>query len=305
MLCLPSAITELAFDASNLGADKEAESYTFAFYLASMAVRMFGHRLEQFSFNSGHDKLLRQETEGAKITSEDIMNFQCLRRLALAPTFSSQETFNVFHAHLDLAQVPEFSTLRIIETLRTLEIWNTQLSSIVGRHSVARQTELQKVVSFAQTLKALRLLKFKNIGLTTQGVQPRIRTEDESRELSSPVWLSFAISLRRAVATKAALEFEDVYYQRMRNTQHKISNAALTWVMIEAVPVGAEIDFAREERLHEDFESFLPLWEAEDSERGTLAAAERKGGALVDAAMCSRWRQFSNVRRDKGEWSTM
>ncbi|TKA74727.1 hypothetical protein B0A55_04029, partial [Friedmanniomyces simplex] len=82
--------------------------------------------------------------------------------------------------------------------------------------------------------------------------------------------------------------------------------SALAWLMREAVPAGqADVDFQREERLQEDFESFQGLWEAEDGEVGVAAREHRLRVDLVDAAMCSRWRQFENVRKDKGEWETL
>ena len=56
------------------------------------------------------------------------------------------------------------------------------------------------------------------------------------------------------------------------------------------------IDSDREARLTQDFNDFIPLWEAEDSERGDQAKEARKDGKLVDLAMTSRWKTYANLR---------
>jgi hypothetical protein len=99
-----------------------------------------------------------------------------------------------------------------------------------------------------------------------------------------------------------------MFYARVGKLPSTLPASALNWLKKEAVPPGATVDFDREERLFEDFESFLFLWNAEDGEMGRLAAAERngpQGGKLVDLAFTSRWQIFENVRRDRGEWMTM
>ena len=73
-------------------------------------------------------------------------------------------------------------------------------------------------------------------------------------------------------------------------TKTSLSESGVRWLLKEAVPKGANLDFERESRLMEDFESFFFLWSNEDGDRGEAARDARKDGKLVDMAMSSRWR---------------
>jgi hypothetical protein len=72
-----------------------------------------------------------------------------------------------------------------------------------------------------------------------------------------------------------------------------LKHSATRWLLEEAIPIGCTVNYERETRLLEDFQSFQPLWAAEDSQRGELAKEHRKDGKLVDMAMGSRWRGLS------------
>ena len=76
----------------------------------------------------------------------------------------------------------------------------------------------------------------------------------------------------------------------------EVPKSGIQWLSIEAVPTGVSVDFQRETRLAEDYESFLALWIAEDSERGSRAEGDRADGRLVDLAMTSRWKTYANQR---------
>lgn len=105
------------------------------------------------------------------------------------------------------------------------------------------------------------------------------------------VWLSFLIDLRGKMPS---LPVSLDYLKSWSNRLHMVAipMTGLEWLRKEAIPPGCVIGFDRETRLIEDFESFLPLWYTEDSERGRQAMEERKDGRLVDEAMASRWRTF-------------
>lgn len=69
---------------------------------------------------------------------------------------------------------------------------------------------------------------------------------------------------------------------------------AVAWIRDMAIPIGAVVDLERQDRLLEDFQSFLPMWIAEEEDdRGVMALKEwdrALGRNLCDAAMSTRWR---------------
>ena len=114
-------------------------------------------------------------------------------------------------------------------------------------------------------------------------------------QTSSTAWLNFLIDLRRQMPN---VTFD--LHELRNGPAYWLSTSGLRWLLEQAVPTGCKLDFERETRLVEDFESFLPLWSAEDSERGEAAKEARNdalGGQLVDAAMSSRWRGLSAAFR--------
>ena len=100
-------------------------------------------------------------------------------------------------------------------------------------------------------------------------------------------WLSFLIELRRR-----APNVEYIIHEWELGSKASLSESRVRWLLKEAVPKGANVDFERETRLMEAFESFFFLWSSEDSDRGQAAREARKDGKLVDMAMSSRWRGF-------------
>lgn len=106
-------------------------------------------------------------------------------------------------------------------------------------------------------------------------------------------WLAFLIELRRRLP-HVALDLKEPEL----GSKACLSASGVRWLLQEAVPRGAHVDFERETRLTEDIESFFPLWMAEDSVRGWAAEEARRDGGLVDLAMSSRWRGlFPGARR--------
>jgi hypothetical protein len=172
----------------------------------------------------------------------------------------------------------------VADSLTSLELWNVYASS-------------QDIVQFIQHFTQLRRLALTNVNLRSRHlgrpiIQQPLNVQHSAHE-SSTQWLSFLIELRRQIPL-VMMELSRTPYIADTET---IRESALRWIIHEAIPVGSKMDYERETRLLEDFESFLPLWDAEDSERGRSAAEARKDGKLVDAAMASRWRGLSRTRR--------
>ena len=139
---------------------------------------------------------------------------------------------------------------------------------------------------------------FNNVSFSSQGMPSRIYPPTQGRPnlvLEAP-WLYLMVELRRSLPPDTCITNANIRYRSFQLTS-PVPESALRWILKEAIPPGAEVDHQRAERLFEDFESFLLLWAAEDSERGRIAREERKKGDLVDVAMCNRWKQFENVRR--------
>jgi len=172
-------------------------------------------------------------------------------------------------------------------TLDRVEFWNTR----------ALNQDLRTLLDVAQGFTSLKHLAFHRIVVHTRW------NAFAGPPAAGPAitWLNYAVEIRRALPT-VNIVFSDI---RIDSAQTCLPESALRWLMNEAIPIGCSIGIDRAQRLTDDFQSFLPLWDAEDSHRGLQAAEERKDGQLVDAAMCSRWQQFSNVRRDQGEWTTI
>jgi hypothetical protein len=140
-------------------------------------------------------------------------------------------------------------------------------------------------VSFIERFANLQQLTLGDIYLWSQRPIPVPGPGPQARLSPAAEWLSFLIELRRKVPH---VEFN--IHEWELGTKTSLSESGVRWLLKEAVPKGATVDFERESRLMEDFESFFFLWSAEDSDRGQAAREARKDGKLVDMAMSSRWR---------------
>lgn len=305
MLCIPATLIEVVFEACTHGLDKSPQN-RYAMHVVAAAMAVFDGRLESLtavmsnhlsprpSIRNAHNIQTMETVETAnanEITAEIIAGLTGLKSLVLASTTDSQGTSHYGGLQRDSPNLERWYALPAVQNLTTLEFWNMSFSD----------EDSEKLIRTIPHFHALQRIGLKNICLFIRGIAARLQLNVvASREVA---WLRFLIALRRAMPC-TLIEVGNAHCEA-NQARGLLSQSAVDWLVIEAVPPGRPVDHQREQRLFEDFESFLPLWDAEDSVRGRLAAEERKSGQLVDAAMCSRWKQFENVRRDQGEWRTI
>ncbi|KAI6823899.1 hypothetical protein KC340_g11321 [Hortaea werneckii] len=304
MLCLPPTLSDITFE----GGNEPDETHFFALHVFAAILRVYNTRLRALTIIGS----TRQSDVGAKVvTHSHIVDMGNIRTLRLAGTRSGI-SFTPDKSS-DASKPETWLALReSTSNLRTLEFWSVAFTAQTDvcnlLHAAATFSSVESIVlrdvmlwTLAPNQRRLRALHAQNQGLPSSSSEYALHTS------SSPETnlLLLLITLRR-MHPRTNLTFSNLW----RNTEplrSKLSPSALHWLQTEAVPVGASLDFEREQRLVEDFETFLPMWEAEDSGRGQEAKEDRRkrGGELADAAMCSRWRQTTNVARDRGEWLTM
>ncbi|KAI6885455.1 hypothetical protein KC360_g3635 [Hortaea werneckii] len=304
MLCLPPTLSDLTFDSGN----EPDDANLFALHVFAAILHVYNTRLQTLTIIGS----TRQSDAGAKVvTHSHIVDLGNIRTLRLAGTRSGI-SFTP-DSSSDASKPETWLALReSTSNLRTLEFWSVAFTAQTDvcnlLHAAATFPSVESIVlrdvmlwTLAPNQRRLRALHAQNQGLPGSSSEYALHTS------SSPETnlLLLLITLRR-MHPRTNLTFSNL----RRNTEplrSKLPSSALHWLQTEAVPVGASLDFEREQRLVEDFETFLPLWEAEDSGRGQEAKEDRRrrGGELADAAMCSRWRQTTNVARDRGEWLAM
>ncbi|KAK4948974.1 hypothetical protein LTR10_012347 [Elasticomyces elasticus] len=307
MLCLPPTVNEIVYEPG--ASQAEQPWFHFSAYLLDHMLQVFGHRIESLTTATSEGRTQRihrlvnpvSDNEPISSAPDGLQHLTNLRRLVLASTSATPEA-GFSGPQVQILQmsgtdyINRWSTPTLHTTLTTIEFWNTVLTD----------TNFTYLATFITPFRNLKVLNFQHVQYNTQGVPSRIYPIN-NQHLGEGVLLSFAIALRRALPTNTKIRFHDISCTTRGPQQRvEIPKSALEWIMREAVPSNQpELDFQREERLLEDFESFQFLWEAEDGERGNEAGRHRKEVDLVDSAMCSRWKQFENVRRDQGEWETL
>ena len=270
MLCLPPTLNSLVFEC--LPTDRmDTLQNAFALDFAATAINIFGDRLQQLTMITcplerrpipGRPNITRRsvESDGQNdiLTPEIIGELGNVKKLALA-------SHNRGAGGMEQAQ--------------DLGRWHTTSSTVTDlslSHVVGEPREFVKLIKEFTNLQTLSL---KRIHLQ------QLFYRHLARQSQTTCWLSFLIELRREVPA-AIFAIQNVEI----GAAEELSSSGVRWLLEEAVPPGRKLDFERETRLMEDFESFFPLWEAEDSVRGEGAREARKDGKLVDAAMSSRWR---------------
>ncbi|KAK1064671.1 hypothetical protein LTR74_008523 [Friedmanniomyces endolithicus] len=300
MLCLPATLNELVFEAGTPKRDDQPW-YDFASFLTDGVMQIFGRRLESLTMASGgtnrraRSRMLPSPGRDPEITSlTSAAHLTALHRLVLASTSVTPEG----------GTIGAPGNLLHLDTSDRLECWthpslHTTLTDLEIRHSIFYDDDFDPFVVFATPFRNLRRPAFQHISYNTRGLPSRIYPSPTNPTLGPGVLLAFAIALRRALPASTEITFHHITHST-RGVSKELPVSALAWLMREAVSAnqGAEIDFQREERLQEDFESFQGLWEAEDGAEGEAARVHRREVDLVDKAMCSRWKQFENERRD-------
>lgn len=210
----------------------------------------------------------RSGVEGApdgRVISPELVSTLAPRRLVLA--MGDTATGNIGNPSLTTICPDVWHSLR---SVRTLEL----------RHMRADKAELLHLVRGFESLENLILC---NIALRLPRGHPR--TDD----MEVLIWLCFCMELRKN-NSDANIKLSQVQGPKQDSM---LPDCAVNWICDMAVPPGAVLDFEREDRLIEDYRSFLPLWAAESSDRGRSALREWDdilGRRLCDAAMSRRWR---------------
>ncbi|KAK5131738.1 hypothetical protein LTR08_000627 [Meristemomyces frigidus] len=306
LLCLPAATTELIFETGMHGGVNSPDNI-FALHVLATAMRVFGPSLERLTMilstytnamrTSLHGHMPAPESVDGRIVSAPVIaHLTKLKTLVLSSTPDPRGITHFGSLKGGTPNLERWLALPTLANLTTLNLWNIHATD-------AQSFGIANLFQPISALPALKHLTLTNLCLSArrplQLGQPAVHTTD-TNELA---WLHLLIALRRA-APAAAIALSNPHCE-VAQSHGALSRSAARWLALEAVPAGACVDEGREERLLADFASFLPLWAAEDGGRGRLAAEERESGELVDAALCSRSRQFANVRRDQGEWTTM
>ncbi|KAK5111761.1 hypothetical protein LTR62_004681 [Meristemomyces frigidus] len=303
MLCLPATTTELVFEAG-VQALEHKSWYHFGLYFMNTAMGVFGPKLHSITTAVGTPtRRLRPRTtsisepDSGTIFPDSPSKTTSLRRLVIASTTDHDETYIARQFTVDESQFDPWTNPITASSLFQLELWCTSISD----------TAMPRLVTFVKGFTSLKILRLKHLTYSTHGAQARIMPNPNTTAITNPepVMLQLAIDLRRAIPATTMIELDDIG-MNSHGQRREMPVSALRWIMNEAVPPGAVIDFQREERLFEDFESFLMLWRAEDSpERGSEAEQASMKAKLVDAALCSRWKSYENVRRDNGTFHTL
>ena len=284
MLCIPSCTSTLVFK-SLPQTPRVASRNRFALRLLSTALQLLGDRLEDLTLAStngtSHPGLSRaqhanlgqttEELDG--ITTEVIQDLD-LNRIcfALGETLGNRKASERF-------EINGFERWhQASSTVRELDICNA--------HGDSRQ-----FLEFIKGFTCLRKVNIRQCELQVPYTGGGQAGQLQRQEAQKTIWLIFAIELRQALQ-HVEIEFGDVSTASMVGDDFSMSPSAVKWILTQGVPPGVLIDADRQERLMEDYVSFLPLWAAEDSERGILALDDwvKKRGPLSDAAMSRRWR---------------
>ena len=272
LLCFPSQLNSLVFESLPNDRQDVLQSQ-FALQLVALIFTLYPGHLEQLTVISS----LRRTSTGlapgelnnegqSRILGDVLGDLAAVRSLTLSgdarPHRSGASVQNLGHWHA------------IAENVTYLDLRFTIGDSPAFIDFVEKFTNLQHLALGQLVLNPPRML---------------IR---QARQSHATMWLSFLIELRRKLPT---VEFS-VHELELGST-FSVSVSGVRWLLKEAVPKGAKLDFERETRLMEDFDSFLFLWATEDSELGQAAREARKDGKLVDLAMSSRWRGLYTGRR--------
>ncbi|CAK3957765.1 hypothetical protein DOTSEDRAFT_68613 [Lecanosticta acicola] len=284
MLCIPACTTTLVFKSLTNNV-RMASRDRFAHRLLSTALRLLGDRLQDLTTVTtsvknplGMSRHQRQPRILAKsiedfdgITGEIVQNLH-LHRLSFALSDEAEMKPQTYPPDLFSAGYSR---------------WHQAADNVRELNICYVRAEARELLQLLKGFHSLQRLSFRDCVLRVQSnalPAPRqVRFEAQQN-----VWLLFAIELRQALQ-HVKIHMRDI---RSHGEQAYLTPSTVAWLLSQAVPPGALIDADREERLMQDFGSFLPLWLAEDSERGAAAAEDwvNTRAALSDTAMSRRWR---------------
>ena len=275
ILCLPASLKSLIFEALPRDVMDTLQN-GLALHITAIAVKIFGNRLMRVMMMTCPADKRRGSTDHPDTYHErTILRPEILGKLEVTKTLvlASQKEFKQRAIWVD--QVSSSKRWHVLSpTVTRLELWNLDIDP-------------PHLIELVKGFSNLQDLYLHNMHLHLLG---------PARRQPGSLWPPFLIELRRLMPGLTLL-LRNLQLSMFEEPRQFCPASAVRWLLDEAIPIGCSIDFEREMRLVEDFESFLPLWAAEDSLRGEAAFEARKDGSLVDAAMTSRWQTFANARR--------
>ncbi|KAK4506865.1 hypothetical protein PRZ48_000598 [Zasmidium cellare] len=277
MLCIPSSVNKIVFKAHMEGIHNKDKN-------------IYSHRLLSIALDLLHDKL----------QDLTIISNQSVRRLGM----SRRQIAGIGSEMIDQEWIPtsvvqKLSPKRLTFAVNDEYSFHKNTTSFVHQgferwnqlsHSVREldirytKGEWQELVQFVKGFETLTTIRFQDCILNAPYQAPMAQT----RAFEQHIWLNFAIAIRRAFP-HAKIELSNLWRPVVMD---RLPVSAVKFILTQAVPDGALVDVEREDRLLEDFVSFLPMWWAEDGQRGSQAMNDwtRQRGPLSDEAMSRRWR---------------
>lgn len=282
LLSFPSRLTSLVFE--SLPTDRmDNLQNQFVLQFVALAFQIYGGQLKELTMSTtttwGSQRFPtdRSHIQG-NILGDAMPKLDAIQHLRLTapggPNHRRSAVQNLTHWHA------------IADRITHLDLRNADGDSVDFLNFIPLFTNLQQL-----TLGDIHLWADRRVAGLPLQIPPAAPVQ-QTRLSPAAVWLSFLIELRRKVPN---VEFN--IHQWELGAKTSLSESGVRWLIKEAVPKGAIVDFERETRLMEDFESFFFLWSTEDGDRGQAAREARKDGKLVDMAMSSRWRGLFGGRR--------
>jgi len=236
VLCLPPTVKSIVFEAipKDHCSQDLWQSY-FASQVASVAMQIYGDRLQTFT---------------AIISDQDECGI--IGKLATAQNLEKLEAVNTLSIGVDSKRHSSRHHARFIDELAK---WHALSTKITHLTLWDLNIDPQALVELIKGFTRAQTLAMNNINLL-----PNIHTARNFHDRTYMIWPTFLIDLRRQMPSLAV----DLHNMRSYLTR-TIGRSAITWLVEEAIPTGCTVDVERETRLLEDYESFQPLWLAEDS----------------------------------------
>lgn len=277
MLCVPASVTKIVFKAHMEGIQNKDKNI-YSHRLLSIALDLLHDRLHDLTIISNQSVrrlgMSRRQiaNAGSEVVDQDWIPESVIQNLSLRRLTLAVNDEYSFHKNPTAFVSQGFQRwTQLASTVRELDIRYTK-------------GEWHELVQFVKSFEALTSVRLQDCIVNALYQAPMTQT----REFEQHIWLNFAIEVRRAFP-HAKIELSNLWRPVVAD---RLPNSAVRWILTQAVPEGGLIDVEREVRLLEDFVSFLPMWSAEDGQRGSQAMNDwtKQRGPLSDGAMSRRWR---------------
>ena len=245
----------------------------FALQLTSLTFKIYGGHLERVTMITGPMRSSLDFTQDEPSTE--------VQKKVLGDVLGDLDAVR----YLTLTGNPNMNRSGV--AVQQLAYWHALANTITNLEIQSVDGDSGAFTDYIGKFTNLQHLKLGQLNI----ISPR-RLNRQAGQSHALTWLLFFIDLRRKLP-----DVEFSIHELGVGSRFSIPTSGARWLLEEAVPKGTNLDFERETRLTEDFESFILLWAAEDSDRGRAAREARKDGKLVDMAMSSRWRGLYTGRR--------